>query len=252
MKHCLILLALLLSTLPVVGQSSFEEGVKAYSEARYPDAITAFEQAISTAQDPTAAMYYNLGNAYFKSENIAPAILAYERAYRLAPADRDIRYNLDLARSKTEDKITPAPTAVLSGWVDSISHWFNLHSWITIAILLLVITCGLALLYFFTKNRALRLTGFYGSIVSLMLFVFANIMLFRLNNFIQDTSGAVIMSPIVTIKSSPDQSSTDIVVLHSGIHVHVQKSIGGFYEIVLPDGVVGWIPQSDIEFILPR
>lgn len=252
MKHRLITIVLLLLALPVLGQTAFEEGISAYSEARFSDAISAFEQAIDSSDKPTAAMYYNLGNAYYKSDELASAILAYERAYRLAPADRDIRYNLDLATSKTEDKITPAPAALLSGWVDGISHWFNLHTWVTLDIILLLLTCGLVLLYFFSGKRALRLTGFYAAMVTALLFIFTNAMTIRLNRFIQNPSGAVIMSPIVTIKSSPDQSATDIVVLHAGVRVQVQKAVASFYEVSLPDGVVGWIPQSDLEFILPR
>ncbi len=252
MKFHLTALFALLLTLPAIGQSAFEKGISAYSEAHYSDAITAFQSAIESSDKPTAAMYYNLGNAYYKSNDLAEAILAYNRAYRLAPADRDIRHNLEFASSKTEDKITPAPTTLFAAWVDSLSHWFDLYTWLTLDLVLLFLTCGLLLLFFISRTRARRLVGFYGSMATTVLFVFTNFMTFRLNNFVQDTSGAVVMSPIVTIKSSPDQSATDIVVLHAGVQVRVQKAVANFYEILLPDGVVGWIPQSDLEFILPQ
>ena len=76
-----------------------------YKKGHYQQAIKDYEELLK--KGPSVELYYNLGNSYYRTDNITRAVLNYERALLLAPGDADIRFNLQMARSKTIDKITP-------------------------------------------------------------------------------------------------------------------------------------------------
>ena len=68
---------------------------------------------------PIRTLYYNLGNAYYRMDDITHAVLAYERALLLSPGDTDVRFNLQMARSKTIDKIVPESEMFFVTWRNS-------------------------------------------------------------------------------------------------------------------------------------
>ena len=76
------------------------EADEAYQKEKFSEAASLYEEILQT-QGESADIYYNLGNVYFKLKNTAKAVLNYERALLLNPGDADIRFNLDMARSKT-------------------------------------------------------------------------------------------------------------------------------------------------------
>ena len=99
----------------------------AYARGQYQQAIKDYEALL--AQGVSADLYYNLGNAYYRSENITRAVLNYERALLLSPGDRDIRHNLQMARSKTIDKITPESEMFFITWYRSLVNLMSVDAW---------------------------------------------------------------------------------------------------------------------------
>ena len=94
-------------------------GDSAYVNGNYADAISVYEHLLKNAGE-SAELHYNLGNAYYKAGNVPKAILAYERASLLNPGDEDIVFNLQLARSKTVDKVSPTYKFFLVEWIEYI------------------------------------------------------------------------------------------------------------------------------------
>lgn len=231
--------------------SLYLEASKAYGAENYETAIKSFGQIIEIAEEPTAEMYYNLGNAYYKSGNLGLAVLNYERAYRLDPADGDTKHNLKLLSSRIEDKIAPAPIVVVGSYVDKVTHWFTLRTWVVLSILFFAVFTGLLLLYFLGDNKEQKLGGFYGAIFSILFALFCAVFAFKSDAFIRDTSEAVLTVPVVTMKSSPDSSAKDVAILHSGLKVTVSQRVADYYEVTLADGVVGWISTDALTFINP-
>ncbi|MDN4754633.1 tetratricopeptide repeat protein [Porphyromonadaceae bacterium W3.11] len=221
----------------------------AYGDANYVEAIDQYKQALSIASAPTAELYYNLGCAYYKNGDLADAILCFERAYRIDPADSDIHFNLELASNQIVDKMDPVRKLFISKWLDSASHWFTLMGWMLTSIFTFgFFTIGL---FLFLRNKRARVQkiGLVASVVSLILFILSITLMHRLNNFINDDTEGILMSEVVTVKSSPDSSAQDIVVVHSGLKVVQQQELGGFSEVKLPDGTIGWIPSKSFEII---
>ena len=61
------------------------------------------------------AIYFNLGNAYFKAGQLGRAIAALREAEKLAPRDPDVRANLQFIRGRVQ-----GPAAAASSW----QQWF--------------------------------------------------------------------------------------------------------------------------------
>lgn len=250
-RHIPLLLLGLLFALPLHAQQAgtIEEGMKAYSDADYAEAVRIFEGAIETSDNPSDELFYNLGASYYKQGEYALALLNFRRAYRLDPTDRDIRHNIEMTRSKTIDAMEPQPTFFIARWIDGITHLMGLGGWMFVALIFFTIFVGGILLYLLTRSRDMRLLGFYGSIAGLLLCIVANIMVYRSHGFIHDTSEAVITAPVVTVKSSPDLSSEDVMVVHSGMEVKVLRQLSGLSEVQFPDGSKGWIEDGAYETV---
>lgn len=251
MRKISFFIIFLLSFVQFVQAESFTkaDADKAYQENKYAEAIKMYENILAT-QGESAVVYYNLGNSYFKEKNMAKAVLNYERALLLNPGDADIRFNLDMARSKTVDQITPATEVFIVTWINSLTNMQSERGWAKIGIVSFIcLLIGLAL-YIFSKRLFVRKIGFIGAVVLLVVTVCANLFASQQKNELMDRTGAIVMSPTVTVKSTPDESGTELFVLHEGTKVFVEdNSMKGWKEIRLEDGNKGWIPTEAIEII---
>ncbi len=197
----------------------------------------------------SADVYYNLGNCYYRTNDLANSILNYERAKKLSPTDADVQFNLQLANLKTTDKIQNEPQLFLGTWWNSFVNLATERGWAYMTILLFTSALLLLLLYLFSSGVRLRQAGFWGAI-----FVFS----FSAGSFIlareqyrtlttHDT--AIIMSPNVTVKGSPTDSGTALFLIHAGTKVTIVKTEGTWTEVKLANGNQGWLITTDIKTI---
>ena len=226
-----------------------EEDLKAaetaYAAELYDKAIELYESVLKNYGD-SFELFYNLGNAYYKNNQIAYAILNYERAILIKPGDSDVRFNLEMAKQQTTDKIEPLQEFFLKKWFRDVQNLIGVDAWATLGIVCFVsFICSLAL-FFFSKWMRLKKLGFYLGIVLLFIVIFANIFAANQKKEMTDRRGAIIFTPTVTIKGSPDNSGTELFILHEGTKVFIRNTIGEWNEIVSEDGSVGWINQKDI------
>lgn len=220
-----------------------------YIQGDYLTAINMYEEIISNV-GVSASIYMNLGNAYYKLDEIAKAILCYERAYLLDPSDDDIRFNLELARSKTVDKVSVRNRMFLGVFFDRMANMLNISQWSVIVIVMFVLTMILGALFVISRKVAVKKVSFYLGLVTLVLSVlsysFASIQKGKLEN----RNTAIIMEPSVTVKSTPSKSGTDLFIIHEGHKVDIlDSSMKEWVQISLEDGNSGWIQYSSIEII---
>ena len=223
-----------------VADSSFVNG-------HYQEAIEQYEQLLQ--QGVSAELYYNLGNAYYRTENITKAILNYERALLLSPGDGDIRFNLQLARSKTVDKIVPESEMFFVTWYRSLVNLASVDGWAHFALVMLALAVVLLLAYLFGRQMWLRKTAFFGAVIMLLLFLLSNLFAWQQKKALVQRDGAIITDAAVTVKSTPDNTGVDLFVLHEGTKVKVEDEIKGWQKIKLPDGKEGWVGASQLEVI---
>lgn len=229
-------------------EASIKEAEVAYTKEDYKTAIELYENILKNSGE-SAAIYYNLGNAYYKDGRLAPAILNYERAALLQPGDNDIRFNLQLAREKAVDKIEPIGHFFLYNWFISIRDAVSADTWGIVGIICFLLFIVCLVVFFFFKNIVFRKIAFYSGLLLLVLVLFSNIFGFSQKNALNEHIEAIVFSPSVTVKSSPDVSGTDLVVLHEGTKVAIKSTLGEWSEVELEDGNVGWMPSKDIEKI---
>jgi tetratricopeptide (TPR) repeat protein len=224
------------------------EADSAYVHEQYQQAITDYEALLKGGV--SADLYYNLGNAYYRTDNITKAILNYERALLLSPGDADIRFNLQMARSKTIDKITPESEMFFVTWYHSLVNLMSVDAWARTALIALAIAIILVLAYLFSDRMWLRKTGFFGAFFLLVVFVLSNLFAYQQKRKLTNRTGAIIMTTAATVKSTPSKNGTDLFILHEGTHVTItDNSMNGWKEIRVADGKQGWIETKQIEII---
>lgn len=197
----------------------------------------------------SAGLYYNLGNAYFRINDMAHARLNYERALLLSPGDSDTRHNIDYLMTKIEDKILVADTFFLSVWFAALQNLFSSNTWAIIgAISFILFICCLAV-FFIGRYIVMKKAAFYIGLLLLVLIIFANVFSYRQKGKIEYHDTAVVMAGSTSMMSSPDINSKELVVLHSGTKVVVTKEDRNWLEVELDSGNIGWIQRDKIEII---
>ena len=229
-------------------QSLKQKADDAYSKGKYQEAIVNYEAALKKGK--SADIYYNLGNAYYRMDNITHALINYEKARLLAPGDDDINHNLEVARSKTIDNIQPGEKIFFKVWFEDIKTSMGIDTWATLSLISLVVALILFLVYLFVKQMAVRKVAFYLSLVLVVFFIFGNVFASQLKDFATSSSAAIIVSPTVTAKKTPTDQAADVCVLHEGTRVEItDNALKGWYGIRLADGREGWITDKDVEVI---
>ncbi len=224
------------------------DGDSAYMRNDYAAAIQIYESLLQ--QGEAAEVYYNLGNSYYKSDDIARAILNYERALLLQPGNADIRANLEIARSKTVDKVIPVPEVFFVSWTKSLINCLSVDAWAKIGVAAFILLLAACCLFFFAKQAAGKKTGFICGIILLVVVILSNVFAAHQKSGIVNRSAAIVLSPSVTVRSTPSESGTSLFILHEGRKVEIEdNSMREWKEIKLEDGKVGWVPASSVEVI---
>ena len=249
MKRIYIIVMIMMSVCQVSWAATKADADKAYQENDFASAIQQYEAILDDGQE-SAAIYYNLGNSYYKSENIAKSILNYERALLLNPSDGDTRFNLELAKSKTIDKVTPASEVFIVTWIRSLTNLMSEAAWAKLGIVSFILILAGFILYLFGNKLVLRKIGFIGAIVFVIVCICANLFADAQKEKLVVRTGAIVMSPTVTVRSTPNESGTELFVLHEGTKIFVEdNAMKGWKEIRLEDGNKGWVPTESIEVI---
>lgn len=220
-----------------------------YSEEEYEKAAQMYEEIIAT-QGTAPEIYYNLAGCYFKLDDIAHSILNYERAHQLDPSDNAIKENLAFVRGRTADKVTPPSELFFVTWWKDLTNSLSVDSWLVLSILAFVLMLAGILLYAFTPSFTLKRIGAYGSLFALVLTLLSLLCAFSQYRQFASHDYAVIISPAVTVKSTPSDGSTDLFIVHEGAKVKIlDSSMNDWIEVKLEEGKQGWIESSTLEVI---
>lgn len=243
-----VLVVLLLSVPMMAGAVTKTEADSAYVQEHYQKAAQQYEQLLK--KGVSAELYYNLGNCYYRMDNITLAVLNYERALLLSPGDKDIRFNLQMARSKTIDKIVPESEMFFVTWYRSLVNLMSVDGWARMALISLVAAIILALAYLFANPVWLRKLGFFGGLFFVIIFLMSNLFAWQQKKAFVYRSGAIIMRSAVNVKSTPSKNGTDLFILHEGTKVNItDATMRGWKKIRVADGKEGWLETKEIEII---
>ncbi len=252
MKKTIIIILFFIINLSIFAQpdtlqNTFKSANDAYLKENYEKAIENYEKIVSQNYE-SVELYYNLGNAYFKQNNIAKAVLNYNRALVLSPNNEDVLANLDFVNRSIKDEFTPVPEFILDRIFKGIVKIFSSNTWALISINTFLLALVIFLIFLFSKVMSIRKFSFFTSILLILLSITTFTFSANAKQRITNHNSAVIMK-ISTIKSSPDTEGTDLFILNPGVKVDIKSNINGWYEVRLPNGKIGWIQNNNVERI---
>lgn len=229
--------------------SLMERGNQLYENEQYAEAAQLYTQVLESGV-MDSALYYNLGNAYYKQGNLGNAILNYERAMRIAPRDPDIRANLTLARSQILDQYESANGAITGRLADLVAAWLTVNEtailslvlWVLVALILLVIWHG------WLDSIC---TGLQYLLAGCILLLLVSVTLLGTRIYADTTRPpAIILAQEVDVVSGPGEQYITEFTLHSGAKVSVLEERGAWVRLALPgEQLQGWVMSGVIERI---
>lgn len=231
-------------------EQAFEQGNKLYAEGNFKAAATQYQKVIDGGYS-SSKLYYNAGNAYYKQKMYAKAILNYERAYKLNPSDGDINHNLQLARLHIRDNVDSLPTFFIVSWFNGLRNLFSANGWAWVSLVSFLLAGILFLCYYFTGTILVKKITFGSSALLLCLFIFSIWTSNSKTQQINHPTDAIILSPVVVVRSSPDQNGKDLFIVHEGIKVTFTETppVPGWREVKIADGNTGWVEANTFEVI---
>lgn len=252
-KHILLLLLLISVFIrPVLAQDpnkdKFYQGVTYFTAGSYEEALQVWNEIYKTGFR-SANLDYNIGNAYFKLNNIPSAILFYERAYLLNPADENVNYNLQVARTLIVDRFQEIPELFFIKWYNFVSLFLSTNTWAKISITTFILFLLFLSLYIYSRRHRTKVLGFWVAVLFLFLSLSSLAFTVRNKMLVYDSNKAIITASLVNGKSSPDKSGNDLFVLHEGTKVTIEDTVGEWLEIRLSDGNKGWVPGNSLVII---
>ncbi len=225
-----------------------DSGNAAYHKADYQKAIGFYQKFINGGIQ-SAQAFYNLGNCYYRTNEISKAILYYEKAEKLIPNDPDVQFNLQLANQKITDKVpADAPVFLLTGW-KKFENTFTEKQWSLLCIAILCFSLLLFAMYLIFSNLFMKQFCFWSGFVVFFISIFAFFMAHQQYDSLNSHDTAIVMTGSVTVKGAPEDKSTQLFVIHEGTKVWIIKNEGMWTEIKLSNGNQGWLISSDISAI---
>lgn len=248
MKKFIYLIFLCITPLLAQNSEFFEKGNTAYNEGEYDDAINYYERILEDGQT-SAEVYFNLGNAYYKLNNIAPSVYFYEKALQINPNDQDIRNNLEFARNMVLDDIEEVERTGLSRlWRDIVSI-LGYNEWAWLAISFSVLFSVFFLIYYFSRRSVFKRVFFSLSMVVLAFAILAVVFAFQQRHYYTSDQYAIIFSEEAEVRSEPTLRSEEIFSLHEGTKVEVLETYQDWIKFELSNGIQGWMDKNHLRLL---
>lgn len=256
MKKILIIAVLAIQAVSALALSNVERGDSAYSKSAYTEALGYYTEALNK-EGSSSNLYYNIGNTYFRLNDLGHAVINYERALMVDPSNEDARTNLEFVKTKIQDKPEDDST-FLSNVHQNIIAMHSPDAWAWIAFALFVIVIGAIAVYLFTTNINVRKAGFFGGLVVLVVFLYVLSVAKSAADAVDDHEQAVVIVPSTNLRSEPQtaQSKTDKVVpIHEGTKLIIVDSLATpddpatmmWYDVKINNSTRAWVSSADVE-----
>ena len=245
-RHTLLILALLSLTFSAkmnaqeTAEQWFEQANLAYNSGSYDSALMLYNKVLQTNME-SVPLYYNMGNTYYKMHEYPMAIYYYEKALKLDSGNDDVKTNLAIANLAIIDKIEEVPQSFIEkGW-KGLNNVFSVRQWAVISIVAFALLLFCVFLFLRSRRIGTRKLGFFVGILALAFFVMSVLFASQQKQMLQREDQAIIMTPTVTVKSTPNEVSVDLFVLHEGTKVEILDHTDGWNKIKIANGSIGWL-----------
>lgn len=241
-----ILFFILTSSLSAQDNTLFEQANTLYNDGKFAEALDKYN-AILQSDKHSAELYFNIANAHYKLNHIAPSIYYYEKAAKLAPNDTDIKNNMAFANNMKIDAIDVLPEIGIKKFIKNLTNTFGFDTWAKLSVILVFCFVTLFLLYYFTYSTMHKRLFFISSLSSIFLACIALAFTFHNYNLAQKDKAAIVFAQESQVKSEPNLRSDEAFTLHEGTKVQILDTVNNWKKIKLADGKTGWIENKDIK-----
>lgn len=256
-KILLFAIALLTFATSALAGTTVQDADSAYSRRDFAGALSGYRKALDS-EGSSSDLYYNLGNTYYRLGNVGQAVLFYERALKVNPANEDAFANLEFVRSRIQGS-PEDDTTFLGKMHQSIKADMTPDAWAWTAFMLFVLMCGAVALYLFTDRIILRKVGFFSALILLAVFAYVITVAYQTANAVDDDSYAIVTSPVTNLRSEPTTDAKDAktVPLPAGSKVEIVDSLSTpkdtkvqmWYEVKINNNSRAWMNAADAERI---
>lgn len=223
----------------------FEEANSAYQAGDYDTAVAIYEEILDNGET-SAALYYNLGNAYYKLNKVAPSIFYFEKALQLDPDDEDIKNNVEFARNMAIDDIETIEKTGFDSWFNQIISVFTFSTWALLAIAFSVLFVFFFLWYYFSVRPLVKRILFGAAIASLVFCISSVVFAFQQKAFIENNQFAIVFSEEAEVRDEPSLRGESSFELHEGTKAKVLENYQEWSRIELANGAQGWMKTDNL------
>lgn len=250
MLRATLAILMLLCSFFIQGQNEtiFNTGTEAYNEGDYNKAIESYLKILENGEH-SAELYYNLGNAYYKLNQIAPSIYYYEKALLLKPNDPEIRNNLGYAQNMTLDAIEMMPETGLSKIYTNIVGMLSFDQWGYAAVAFMMLFVLLYITFYYLNYATQKRIAFILGMFALLLAISATALAYMSYSDFQADRPAIVFTDEVIIKSEPNDRSQEVFRLHEGTKLNVLEEFNDWKKIRIADGQIGWLTSENIKLL---
>lgn len=215
-----------------------------YQQKQYDSAIVYYQQ-MAASRPGNAPLYYNLGNAFYRSNKVGPAVLNFERALRIDPDFAAASDNLTLTQSRIANKINPLPEIFFVKWWKNLTDAAHANTTAIISLVLFIALICLLLLHRFRKPQWLR-----GQIIGGLAAIWICALIIAVQSAVNANARdmAVVMQGDAPLMTSNQQTKTQSLI-PEGTTVKIISVKSGWIEVELPDGRSGWLVETALERI---
>ncbi len=244
----ILLMFMFFGLLSASTDSLFLEANGLYQDGKYELALEQYRQVLEFGLE-SADLYYNMGNAAYRSNSIGYAILYYEKALKLDPSHEDASNNLEFASRYRVDTFEEVPELFISTWMRVFLLRFSERTWSLASLVLFILVTFATLIFIFSRRHLLKKIGFFTALIGIVWFIATFSAAIVRHKSIIHPDAAIISAPSVVVRSSPSDTGTELFILHEGTKVKVNEGVSGWQNIRVIDGREGWISSTDFESI---
>ena len=227
-------------------QNGFQKGNDWYRKGNYTEAALAYESVLKTKKH-SAELYFNLGNAYYKMNKVAPAIYNFEKALLLRPNDKTIKNNLLFAQKLQIDDIKEVPKVGFNKMLQDLTSTYNYNTWAWIAVSFAMVFLLFFIGYYFSETTRLKRLFFIGMFLVLLVIIISSLSAIFERDAYKNDRPAIVFDAVLAVKAEPKLARQDIVVLHEGTKIYVIDTLENWKKIQIPDATEGWVEDKTIK-----
>ena len=228
--------------------NDLKDAEKAYDSKNFKISIQHYQKLINEGYK-SYQLYFNLGNSYYRNNELGKAIYYYELASKSNPADDDIKINLAIATSKTIDKVNSKENFFITAIKTNILSSFSTFTWSVFTISFISLASILFFIFINSNNILIKRISFIGTCFCFILFTLSYFLGYTSLKSKSENKFAIITSKEIKILNEPTISGISKFNLHEGTKIRIVENKGEWILIKLDNGNEGWIKTTDVGII---